>query len=118
MHLPYPALLLTPTHQTPSYSLAHPLTHSASPNSRTRRLVLPAAVEIEDDAGVVGRVDAGEGDERAGRAVAAARDRDLAAGDVDLGLARVVQGDVLDAHEVVARGGALGNGEGEVLLVC
>jgi len=63
-------------------------------------------VDVDEDPGVAGPVGAGEGD--GGRAgAAAAADRELEAGHVQLGAARAaggVEGDRLGAQEVVARG--------------
>ena len=69
-------------------------------------------VEVELDTGVLGVVGAGEGD-AGGLAGTAALDLDLGAAEVELGAARLagrVQGNVLDAEQVVAGRDAGGDG--------
>lgn len=64
------------------------------------------AVDLDDDAGVIGRVGAGEADGRPGRLGAATGHADLRAAGVELGTTlRVgrVQRQRLDAQQVVAR---------------
>src|SRR3569833_1072006 len=72
------------------------------------------AVDVDVDAGVLGQVGAGEADGGAGREGAGARDLDLGARLVELGGARGlgrVQGEDLDAQQVLAGGDALGEVE-------
>lgn len=75
-------------------------------------------VQVDDDAVLGAVVDARDLDGGAWGAGAGAGDGQLGAADVELGAAlllRAVQGDVLAAHQVVARGEVLGQGEGEVV---
>lgn len=81
---------------------------SARPHRRPRCRVArrDRIVDVDQDARICGRVGAGEADEGARLAGAgAAGDGELGAGEVELGAADcagAVQGDVLDAEEVVA----------------
>ena len=68
-------------------------------------------MDVDEDAGVVGRVGAREGD-GLGPGTSAALDGELVAGEVELGAAAAaggVEGDGLGAEEVVAGGGVVGD---------
>lgn len=78
-------------------------------------------VDVDEQTGVGGLVRAGQGDQGARAAVAAAGDGDLAARDVELGAtlaASAVQRDVLDAEEVVAVGQGLRDGDVDLAQTC
>lgn len=75
-------------------------------------------VEVDDDAVLGAVVDARDLDGGGRGAGAGSGDGQLGAADVELGAALLlgaVQGDVLAAHQVLARGEVLGQGEGEVV---
>ena len=91
--------------------------HLTSPNSWARGLVLAAAVEVENTAGIVSGIGAWESNQWAWSSISAAGNLDLTACNVNLGLSGVVESNMLDANEVVAAGGGLWYREGKVLLV-
>lgn len=77
------------------------------------RVVVEVAVDVGSVAGIRLLERAGDGDGRAGRAGTAARHLDLRARDVELRDSRrprVVDGELLDAQQVLARGQAVGDG--------
>lgn len=69
--------------------------------------------DVDENARVVGRVGAGQGDKGAGVAATTARNLDLGASNVELSLVRLrghVKGDLLNAQEVLAIGCVGGDG--------
>lgn len=78
-------------------------------------------VDVDEQTGVRGLVRAGQGDLGARVAVAATGDGDLTARDVELGAilaSSAMQGNVLDAEEVVAVGQGLGDGDVDLAQTC
>lgn len=77
-------------------------------------------VDVDPDARVAGRVDSWERDKRSWCAAASTGDCDLRTRDVKLsavGLARTMQGDVLNPQEIVTRWSVLGNGDADRVLI-
>lgn len=109
---------MSPASYPPSYSIRLTRPYLGSGRSvRSRDRV----VDVDQNTGVSRLVSAGEADERAGRAAAAASNLDLSAGDVELstaGGASRVQRNVLDTEEIFTRGQALGDGDGDLALAC
>jgi len=121
-----PRFLVYPYSPTCSHTVdfhSRPL-HLALDNSRAGVDVAGRSgpVELEEDAGVGGLVGAGEADELAGvESSRAAGDVDLSAGEVQLGAADAagaVQGDVLDADQVLAVLDAAGDLDRDFRLAC
>jgi hypothetical protein len=101
----------------------HPsfITPLTLPDSRARGLVVcgDGVVDVNKDTGIASLVRAREADERRRAAAATVVDLDLGAGDVELGAAGAagaVEGDVLRAEQVLARGQGLGEGHGDLGL--
>lgn len=117
-----PQSSLKPNPQTPNQPTqsGHPLT---LPNRRARERVLigMAAVQVDEDTGGILLISAGESDLGTGVSIAAAGDAHLAAAQVELRAvqrARSVQGDLLDAQEVVAAGEGGGEVDEDFLFAC
>lgn len=95
--------------------------HLTSPDGRTRRSVRPStAIDIDLDTGIIGAISARERHKWARIAISATSNADLGTRDVKLGavgVACLVQGDVLDAEEIVAGWDVPGDGDADGALV-
>lgn len=106
------------------YTLAHHpylALHLTSPDSRAGRSVRPnTAVDVDPDTRIVRAISARERYKRARVTVSTTCDTDLGTRDVELGavgVAGLVQGDVLDAEEIVAGRDVPGDGDADGALV-
>lgn len=119
---PHPTLHTTAKHP-PFPSNTSSQNHLTTPDSRTRQGVVSRGrvVDVDQDAGVGGLVGAGQGDLGRGVAVAAARDLELAARNVELRAAlaaRAVQRNVLDAQQVLAGWQRFGERDEDFFFLC
>jgi hypothetical protein len=112
------SVILHLRHLSPPESTPIPLTR---PHSWARRRVPILTVNVDPESGILGLVRARERDERARCSAAPTSDGKLCARDVQLGAveaAGCVQGNMLDAQEVLARRQRARNGDRGGGLVC
>jgi hypothetical protein len=97
--------------------------HLTRPGAGTRRRIAGGdrIIDVDLNSGVTGLIRTREANQGTRVPVAATSDLELTAGDVELGAAggrRAVQGNVLDAEEVFARGEGPGEGDCDLGFTC